>query len=270
MKFHVQEQCAQKKFHNSHGLCKDCGNHFKKFEAYEKHLIATGHMNHHHHIPKYSEDAMQRPYPPTMTSSYKNPSSSSSSSSYVSHYGLPSQCSSMNSSPSRTPMMSPARPMRAIAPSTLYSPPPPFPTTTATTEPRQFLLQFASVVHPEFQMGASAWCLQDLFGTVIAQNAMPMKQDCPSVARGEYEGLLHGLEVARSLNVKNLIIQCSSEIIAAHLSGQTNLLFHTMYNQIEDLIPSIQFLLNKFQKVVVDLVSVGACSHVLRLAEDTT
>jgi len=159
--------------------------------------------------------------------------------------------------------------MRAITPSTLYSPPPPLPTAAATTEPRQFLLRFASVVHPEFQMGASAWCLQDLFGTVIAQNSMPMKQDYPSVARGEYEGLLHGLEVARSLNVKNLIIQCSSEIIAAHLSGQTNLLFHTMYNQIEDLIPSIQFLLNKFQKVVVDLVSVGTCSHVLRLAEDT-
>jgi hypothetical protein len=42
-----------------------------------------------------------------------------------------------------------------------------------------------------------------------------------------------------------------------------------MFNQIEDLIPSIQFLLNKFQRVEVDLVSVGTCSHVLRLAEDT-
>ena len=118
-------------------------------------------------------------------------------------------------------------------------------------------------------MGASAWCLQDLFGSEVAQSAMPMKHDSPSTVRGEYEGLLNGLDVARSLNVKSLKIQCSNETIVAHLTGQTNLFFHTLYNQVEDLLPSIQFLMNKFQKVSVELVSVGCTSHVVRLAEDT-
>lgn len=253
MKSHVQNMCTRKKYSFGHGCCKDCGNHFKKYESYVKHLELTGHMNHM---------ANPAPKPPSTSPPLsQSPSMKNKGAVSQSCYGVvgSSKCSSITSSPSRTPMISPSRPMY-LPSSDLHSLPPPI-------ESRQFLLRFGAVVRPEFQMGASAWCLQDLFGSVVAQGAMPMKEDTPSLIHGEYGALLHGLEVTKSLSVKNLKIQCCSEFIVTYFSGQPNPHFQAVLNQVEDITSSIRFLMNQFQKVVFEHVSTGFMTHVLRLAE---
>jgi len=42
---HLQYQCIRKQFSLSHGCCRDCGDHFKQYDEFLRHISRTGHVN---------------------------------------------------------------------------------------------------------------------------------------------------------------------------------------------------------------------------------
>lgn len=42
---HLTYQCVKKQFSLSHGCCRDCGEHFKQYDEFLRHISRTGHIN---------------------------------------------------------------------------------------------------------------------------------------------------------------------------------------------------------------------------------
>lgn len=136
----------------------------------------------------------------------------------------------------------------------------------------QAVLLFGGSAKYEVQTGACSWLLlaKDT-NMLIGQGAIPTRKPYPSIIQAKCEGLLYGLQNAIGHNIHTINIKSSSEVVLQLISIRTiqlcpNRYLKTIYHYAENLFKSIQAHIDKFDRIVLELVPATHTKEVYQLA----
>jgi len=159
---------------------------------------------------------------------------------------------------------------RSTLPSTTHSPflsPARIP--NLQLNPGSHKLKYVGAVKTGSLIAGYSWCLYDPFDHIICQGSASLHQSYPSLVRAEYEAIWRGLQAAYKLNIPTLKIQGCSELATAQLSGRSMIPhLNTVYKLVDDIVPSIEHLLNQFEKPIqMELIDAESNFYLHMMAE---